>query len=285
LNCKNVATLSWHLYLSSRPLSPNRHYSPATLIEQVLGVIPARLNSSRLPRKALLPLAGKPLIYWVWTNAVRMDVFDKLLIGTDSEEIAEICGRFGACVELTGSEHSCGTERVAEVASKKDYKKYELVINIQGDLPLLGESCLEYMLMELRDKSFDIVTCGTKFKNESEWRDPSKVKMNLDSSGSVLGFSRKGAFGNHQEAPGWNNEAHYRHIGAYGCVREVLIDWAGAPRGAKEEEEGLEQLRAMKLGLTIGAVIVPSDAGAVDTFEDVSRIEEKLAKLKIPYEK
>jgi 3-deoxy-manno-octulosonate cytidylyltransferase (CMP-KDO synthetase) len=226
-----------------------------------------------------LPLAGKPLIYWVWKNAVRMKVFDKLSIATDSEEIAEICSRFGACVELTGSEHSCGTERVAEVAEKKDYKKYGLVINIQGDLPLLGENCLEGMVNELRDKSFDIVTCGTKFKSESEWRDLSKVKMNVGSSGSVLGFSRKDVFGSKQKTPSLDNEAQYRHIGAYGCVREALIEWAVAPRGAKEREEGLEQLRAMNLGLTMGAVIVPSDAGAVDTFGDVSRIEEKLAKL------
>ncbi len=252
------------------------------MIGQVLGVIPVRLNSARLSQKPLFPLVGKPLIHWVWTNAAKMKVFDELVIATDSEEVAQACDQFGARVEWTSSDHSCGTERVAEVARMKDYERYGLVINVQGDQPLLDESYLEDILIRMGDASWDVGTCGTAFKGESEWRDHSKVKMNIDSTGTVMAFFREVMSKKFQTKPDWNREGYFRHIGTYACKREALLEWASAPKDQKEEEVQLEQLRAMRIGLTIGAIVVPCDKGAVDTLEDARRIEKILAEFKPP---
>jgi 3-deoxy-manno-octulosonate cytidylyltransferase (CMP-KDO synthetase) len=250
------------------------------LKEKVLGVIPARLKSSRLPQKPLFPLLGKPLLHWVWNNAIQMDVFDELLIATDSLKIARICEAFGACVELTSKSHNSGTERVAEVVRKKKYRDYRLVINIQGDLPLLEESCLENVLFEMRDQSWDIGTCATAFRSADEWQDPSKVKLELDSDGQVECFFRNPSTGAQGNGKRYNKDESLRHIGAYIYTREALLKWASAPLDPSETLQGLEQLRAMKIGLTIGAVVVPEDEGSVDTIEDAKRIEKKLIKLK-----
>ena len=108
-----------------------------------------------------------------------MKCFDKLLIATDSLEIAGICEGFGASVELTSQTHRSGTDRVAEVASKERYKKYRLIVNVQGDLPLLEECCLEDILTRMEGESWDVGTCGTPLLNQDEWGDPSKVKLKL----------------------------------------------------------------------------------------------------------
>jgi len=242
------------------------------LKEKVLGVIPARLNSSRLPQKPLFPLLGKPLLYWVWSNALQMKCFDKLLIATDSLEIAGICEEFGASVELTSQTHRSGTDRVAEIASKESYKKYRLIVNVQGDLPLLEECCLEDILTRMVGESWDVGTCGTPFLNQDEWGDPSKVKLKLAPGGRVECFFRI-------QKPLKEIDGIFRHIGVYVYTRKALSEWASAPPNACEELQNLEQLRALGIGLTIGSVIVPEDGGSVDTLVDARLIEKKLTKI------
>ncbi len=248
--------------------------------EKVLGVIPARLKSSRLPQKPLFPLLGKPLVRWVWNNALQMDIFDELLIATDSLNIAKICEQFGACVELTSKLHRSGTDRVAEVAGKKKYRNYRMVINIQGDLPLLEESCLEDILIQMKVQSWDIGTCATPFRNAAEWQDPSKVKLKLTSDGQVECFFRSPCSSVEGSGKRFNKDQNFRHIGTYVYTRDALFKWASAPLGSSEALQDLEQLRALGVGLTIGAVIVPKDEGSVDTMVDARRMEKKLMKLK-----
>ena len=249
--------------------------------EQVLGVIPARLNSSRLPQKPLLTLAGKPLVEWVWANASEMRIFDKLVIATDSVEIGRVCEKFGAPVEVTSTSHLCGTERVAEVANMDRYREYGMVINVQGDLPLLEETCLKEILVKMESNTWDVGTCGAPFQNEKEWRDLSKVKLLLNPDNTVRRFFRDPSLQEEARELKWNQANNFRHIGVYVCKRQVLFEWASATPGITERAEKLEQLRAVDLGLSFGAITTEGDAGSVDTLEDVQLVERTLTERRV----
>ena len=107
---------------------------------RVLGIVPARLASSRLPNKPLYPILGKPLIEWVWRRVETMSILDHAVVATDSEEVATVCKRLGAPVEMTAVDHPSGTDRVAEVANRAEYDGYTYITNVQGDEPLLQET-------------------------------------------------------------------------------------------------------------------------------------------------
>ena len=109
---------------------------------RVLAVIPARLGSERLARKPLHPLAGRPLVEWVWRRVAGFDFLDEVVVATDSDEVADVCARLGAPVEMTSPEHASGTERVAEVAARSSYRDFDVVVNIQGDEPFVAEAAV-----------------------------------------------------------------------------------------------------------------------------------------------
>src|SRR5690606_5063093 len=125
---------------------------------RVLGIVPARLASTRLPNKPLYPLLGRPLIEWVWRRVAAMRVLDHVVVATDSPEVAEICRGLGAPVEMTSPEHPSGTDRVAEVARREEYAGFEVIANIQGDEPLLREGHLEEAIALVRDEAWDVGT-------------------------------------------------------------------------------------------------------------------------------
>ena len=130
---------------------------------RVLGIVPARLASTRLPNKPLYPLLGRPLIELVWRRVEGMGALDEAVVATDSEEVAEVCLAMGAPVELTSPDHPSGTDRVAEVARKEKYSDFQVIANIQGDEPLLKEAHLLAAIDLVREKGWEIgtttVTC------------------------------------------------------------------------------------------------------------------------------
>ena len=125
---------------------------------QVLGIVPARLASTRLPNKPLYPLLGRPLIEWVWKRVESMSVLDHAVVATDSEEVAEVCHALGAPVEMTSGAHPSGTDRVAEVADRPEYASYPFIANVQGDEPLLKESHLRAAIDLVRSGGWDVGT-------------------------------------------------------------------------------------------------------------------------------
>ena len=144
---------------------------------RVLGIVPARLASTRLPNKPLYPLLGRPLIEWVWRRVEAMSVLDHAVVATDSEEVADVCTALGAPVEMTSSEHPSGTDRVAEVAERTAFEDYDVVANIQGDEPLLNELHLDAALSLVRDDAWEIGTCATPLMDEDTRTDPAAVKV------------------------------------------------------------------------------------------------------------
>jgi 3-deoxy-manno-octulosonate cytidylyltransferase (CMP-KDO synthetase) len=246
---------------------------------QVLGIVPARLASTRLPNKPLYPILGRPLIEWVWRRVERMSVLDHALVATDSEEVAEVCRALGAPVEMTSGAHPSGTDRVAEVADRPAYASYPFIANVQGDEPLLKEAHLRAAIELVRSGGWDIGTCATPLMSEEARKDSSVVKVTRAANGRALYFSRAPIPYKRDEKPTreeLEREPFLRHVGIYAYTRDALHDWVAQAPSQLERLEQLEQLRPVEAGQRIGVAIVGSADPGVDTAADVLRMEEML---------
>jgi 3-deoxy-manno-octulosonate cytidylyltransferase (CMP-KDO synthetase) len=244
----------------------------------VLGVIPARLGSERLPRKPLHVLAGRPLLEWVWRRVSGFSVLDRVVVATDAAEIADACRSWGAPVELTSPTHFSGTDRVAEIAMRPDFGGFDVIVNVQGDEPFVTEEQVAGAVEQVR-RGFDMGTVATPIGTLEAYRDPSVVKVTRRADGAALYFSRSPIphrrDGN-PDAAALASPAFLRHIGVYAYAPAVLEQWSSLAPTELESLERLEQLRAMSAGLTIGVGVVASGAGGVDTAADAKWAEERL---------
>jgi 3-deoxy-manno-octulosonate cytidylyltransferase (CMP-KDO synthetase) len=246
---------------------------------QVLGIVPARLASKRLPDKPLYPILGRPLIEWVWRRVASMSVLDHALVATDSEEIAEVCRAVGAPVEMTSPDHLSGTDRVAEVAERPEYRRYAFVANVQGDEPLVSEAHLRSAIDLVRREGWQVGTCATPLLTLEARKDPAVVKVARAASGRALYFSRASIPYKRDEEPvpdELEREPFLRHIGIYTYHRDALRDWVALPPSPLERLEMLEQLRPLEAGLRIGVAVVGAAEPGVDTPADAARMEKKL---------
>ena len=247
--------------------------------QAILAVIPARLGSTRLPRKPLHPLAGRPLIEWVWRRARAAELFERIVIATDSPEIVEAVTRFGAEAVLTDPDHPSGTDRVAEVASLPEYRRFEVVVNVQGDEPFVRSAHLQPALDLVRGEGWEIGTAATPIRSLAEWRDPAAVKVARGSDAAALYFSRapiphlRDA---EPDAADLASGAFLRHLGIYVYTAAALARWVALPEGELERIERLEQLRPLAAGLRIGVAIVEPVEGGVDTAADAEAAEARL---------
>jgi 3-deoxy-manno-octulosonate cytidylyltransferase (CMP-KDO synthetase) len=249
------------------------------VIPGLLGVIPARLESSRLPRKPLHPLAGRPLIEWVWRRAAAADIFEVLLVATDSEEIAAVVRGFGGTVELTDRSHPSGTDRVAEVARHPRYRRYPLLVNVQGDEPFLRRGDLESAARLVAEDGWEVGTVASPIRSREELEDPAVVKVIRTDSGRALYFSRALIPYSRDSAPSaadLERGRFLRHVGLYAYRREALLRWVALPEADLERTEKLEQLRPLVAGMEIGVGIVPPGDGGIDTPADAARAEHRL---------
>ncbi len=248
---------------------------------QVLGVIPARLGSTRLPRKPLHPIAGRPLVEWVWRRAVASGVFDRIVVATDSGEVAEAARGFGAEVALTREDHPSGTDRVAEVARRAEHRGFGVIVNVQGDEPFLRRDHLEAAVALVRDGGWDVGTVATEIASADEWREPAVVKVVRGDDGRAL-YSTRAAVPHPRDAePDFSTGAYLRHVGLYVYSRDALLRWVSFPEGGLERIEKLEQLRALEGGLRIGVAVVQTSERGVDTLEDAQRAETRLRTVAI----
>jgi 3-deoxy-manno-octulosonate cytidylyltransferase (CMP-KDO synthetase) len=237
----------------------------------VLGVIPARLGSTRLPRKPLQLIGGVPLVVRVAQRATEAGIADALVVATDSEEIANVVRAAGVSAVLTRPEHESGTDRVAEVARRAEYVGFDIVVNIQGDEPFLSAAALAGSVDMVR-AGFDIGTAAGTVMGEAALS-PSLVKVVCSENGRALYFSRA-AIPFHRDAGSAGARRYHQHIGVYACTRKALLEWAALPPTPLELTERLEQLRALEHGLSIGVTLLEETAlPGVDTQEDLERAD------------
>jgi len=252
---------------------------------RVLGIVPARLASSRLPRKPLYPLLGRPLIEWVWKRVVAMSVLDRAVIATDSEEVARVCRAMGAPVEMTSPDHPSGTDRVAEVADRPEFRDFDFIANVQGDEPLLKESHLSAAVDLVKVGGWQVGTCATPLLTDEARKDASVVKVARAASGRALYFSRAPIPYKRDDRPTpaeLEREPFLRHIGLYAYTRDALSDWVALAPSRLEQLEMLEQLRPLEAGLRIGVAVVGAADPGVDTPADALRMEARLNELSAP---
>lgn len=243
-----------------------------------LGVIPARLGSSRLPRKPLHLLAGKPLIEWVWRRVRDAGIFEVVVVATDSEEVAEAASGFGARVELTSANHPSGTDRVAEVAAMPAYRGFAAVVNVQGDEPFVRAEHLRAALRLVRD-GWPVGTVAAPVETPEAWRDAAVVKVVRGDDGGALLFSRAPVPWPRDREPDAAQLAaapFLRHVGIYAYARDALLRWVALPEGELERLERLEQLRPLAAGIRIGVAVVGAAEAGVDTPADAERAERRL---------
>lgn len=235
-------------------------------------VIPARFESSRLPGKPLAPLAGRTLIEHVWRQAAQAGA-QSVTVATDDDRVAACVEEFGGKARMTDPGHSCGSDRVAEVAQALKFAPQEVVVNLQGDAPLVAPAHIRAVAARaIRD---DLATLASRLDSADDIDNPNVVKVVLDSGARALYFSRAAIPSRHPESgltPGY-----LRHTGLYAYRTSVLKRLTQEPPCELELAEGLEQLRALWLGMRIGVEIAaPPPGPEVDTPEDLHRVEALL---------
>lgn len=218
----------------------------------------------------------------MWRRLSSFDCLDEWVVATDSEEVCEVCEGIGASVVLTRVDHPSGTDRVAEVAEMERFRAFELVVNVQGDEPLLTEEQIRPVVQMMRTGDWMIGTAGTRLSSVDEWRSESVVKVVRSRAGKALYFSRA-------PIPHWRgrvptelelgSDVVLRHLGLYAYRRTALKAWSELPPSSLERAEMLEQLRPLQAGMEVGVAEVPAGSAGVDTPEDVERVERELDAL------
>jgi 3-deoxy-manno-octulosonate cytidylyltransferase (CMP-KDO synthetase) len=238
---------------------------------RALGIIPARLGSTRLPHKPLQLLAGEPLITRVIERVLDHGLMTELVIATDSSRVAEVVARSSVRAVLTGESHQTGTERVAEVAARPEFSGFDVIVNIQGDEPFISREAIAGSLARV-EQGDDVGTAAAPLQPALA-SDPSRVKVVADAGGRALYFSRA-VIPFHRDSSDSADGLYWQHVGIYAYTPAALKRWVGLPPCAAELAERLEQLRALHYGLTIGVARLEEPAlPGVDTADDLRRAE------------
>jgi 3-deoxy-manno-octulosonate cytidylyltransferase (CMP-KDO synthetase) len=234
-------------------------------------IIPARLASTRLPNKPLLPINGKPMILHVWERAVAA-ALGKVIVATDSQEIKDLISQAGGNCELTNANHQSGTDRIFEALENFDTaNKINYIINLQGDLPQINRECLIAVVNLLTEEAVDIGTLACEMTNPDEINSNSIVKAIADINsttqiGQAINFTRN--------AETSVNGNHLHHIGLYAYTRSALAKFVQLPQSAREKEEKLEQLRALDNHMRIEIGLIDFLPLGVDTPEDLEKMQK-----------
>lgn len=250
--------------------------------EDFIIAIPARYESTRIPGKALSPLAGKTLLEHVCDRA-RTSSASQVIVATDDERIVETCERAGIAAVMTSAAHGSGTDRLAELSRKKEWNDDQIVVNLQGDEPLIPPQLLNVVAANLAEHpKAGVATLCAPIHEAAELFNPNSPKVVMDARGYALYFSRApipwnrtGFAASMETLP--TEPVYYRHIGLYAYRTRVLQQLATTAPSPAESAESLEQLRALHLRIPIhvGVVDDPPPAG-VDTAEDLVRVERLL---------
>ena len=233
-------------------------------------VIPARLESTRFPRKLLQTIEGKPLLQFVYENAKQAKRVERVIVACDHEAIKNCVESFGGEAVLTAAHHASGTERIAEVAKGLNC---EFVVNLQGDEPLMHSETLDQVVVALQRDLSCLMSTACILKNDpEEFLNPNVVKVAKDQKGWALYFSRAPI---PHDRDGRSTQ-YFKHLGIYGYRRDFLLQFPTLPPSNLEQREKLEQLRALDNGYKIKVVETIHDSIGVDTEEDFKLVKERL---------
>ncbi len=239
----------------------------------VIGVIPARYQSSRFEGKVIAKINGKPMIQHVWEKAKQALLLDDLIIACDDERVYVVVKEFTDKVVMTARAHTCGTDRIAEVVNPLDVK---IVINIQGDEPLIHPTMIDSVARALlEDEKISMATIIRKIDDTQIVDDPHVVKVVVDKNNFALYFSRSAiphlAVNSEIKSP-----LYYKHIGLYGYTKDFLFIYRNLPASTLEKTERLEQLRVLEGGYRIKVVETKYDTIGVDVPEDLEKVKAQL---------
>jgi 3-deoxy-manno-octulosonate cytidylyltransferase (CMP-KDO synthetase) len=244
---------------------------------RVVVIIPSRYGSSRFDGKPLATICGKPMIQWVCQRAMQAKCIETVHVATDDSRIRDAVNRFGGSVVMTSSRCRSGTDRVAEAAEQLHLDGRDVVVNIQGDQPLVNPRCFDAVVQPFYDDpSVKMSTLAFAIVDPREITDPKDVKVTFDNNGDALYFSRATIPHGRDRSGGYTT---YKHLGVYAYTQEFLECFRTLSPGRLEEIEKLEQLRAMEHGYRIRVVVTPYDSPEVDLPVDIQRIEEKMAAM------
>jgi 3-deoxy-manno-octulosonate cytidylyltransferase (CMP-KDO synthetase) len=236
---------------------------------RAIAVIPARLGSTRLPRKVLREIAGRPMLAWVYDAARSSPLVAEVIVATDSEEVMNVCRQNGWNARLTSTAHRSGTDRVHEVACAEAADVY---VNVQGDEPLARPEHLESLLVPMKDPSVLVSTIKTPAA-VAGIENPNAVKVVTDAAGRALYFSRAAI---PHDRDGTGQPRYFKHLGFYAYRKAALERFCSLPESSLERSERLEQLRFLENGIPIWVAETPYDTVGVDTEDDLLRVERLL---------
>jgi 3-deoxy-manno-octulosonate cytidylyltransferase (CMP-KDO synthetase) len=234
----------------------------------ILCIIPSRIHSTRLSRKPLLPIQGKPMIQWVYENALRCSLLSKVIVATDSLEIADVIHRIGGQVEMTDANIPTGSERVASVA--RHYTDADIVINLQGDEPFIQPTMLEQVISPyLAGETPEMTTLAYPLDKLTKYHDPGAVKVIVDARQYALYFSRSPIpyFRVQEDVP------VYHHMGLYAFRHDFLMLYKTLPSTPLEKAESLEQLRVLEHGYRIRVCLTEERTLEINTQEEYEQAQ------------
>ncbi|OGT36921.1 MAG: 3-deoxy-D-manno-octulosonate cytidylyltransferase [Gammaproteobacteria bacterium RIFCSPHIGHO2_12_FULL_37_14] len=236
---------------------------------KILCIIPSRIQSTRLPRKPLLPIQGKPMIQWTYENASRSDFLMDVIVATDSQEIADVVSHLGGKVEMTDPDLPTGSERVAIVA--KNFPHVDVVINLQGDEPFIKPTMLRQLVAPyLAGESPEMTTLASPLDHASKYHEPGAVKVITDLHSHAIYFSRAPIPYFRVASP----SPVYHHMGIYAFRYDFLMLYQTLPQTALEKAECLEQLRVIEHGYKIKVCLTHEKTLEINTPEEYEQAQQ-----------
>ena len=249
---------------------------------KIVVVIPARLNSTRLPNKVLLDLNGKTVVQRVYDQCLKAKNIDEVYIATDSKEVQESCLDFTDKIIMTDEKHQSGTDRIAQAVENIDC---DAIINIQGDEPFIEPSLIDELAIVLKSNDTVMISALHKIEKVEDLKNPNVVKVTMDKNNNALYFSRS-IIPHHRDE--WNSLLNYhitipkplkfyRHLGVYGYTKDFLIKYSNMEQSYLEKLEKLEQLRVLENGYDIKMIETNYNSIGIDTQEDYEQALEILS--------
>lgn len=244
---------------------------------KILGVIPARYQSSRFPGKPLIDIAGKSMIQRVYEQCLKSTFLSKVIVATDDLRIADHVNSFGGISEMTSIEHLSGTDRCAEVALK--HGDFEILVNIQGDEPMINPEQIDLLCSCFENSHTSIATLVKIIRDNEELFNENTPKVILNNNKEAVFFSRTAIpFLRGIEKESWlKNYTYFKHIGIYAFRTTTLREITKLPISGLEKAEGLEQLRWIENGYSIKAAITDKESQAIDTPDDLKKLIQFLS--------
>lgn len=240
---------------------------------KVIGVIPARLGSTRLQEKVLKLIDGKPMVQRVWERARQAKKLSDLIVACDDKRIADCIQKVGGKALLTRPDHPNGSSRVAEIAARQNG---DVFINIQGDEPMINPEGIDQLAACFSDPSVQAATLAVRKHAFEDYENPNVVKVVCDAKGNALYFSRS-PLPHFREKPAQPAQISFlKHLGIYGYRKDFLLQFVGWGPGVLEDCEKLEQLRILEKGFKIRVLETGHDSWSVDTAEDLAVVEAKI---------